>query len=267
MIRPATCLCMLLAAGSGLYLYQTKHQGLVLDHDIARIAQATDETRARIGVLRAEFALLNDPSRLQELAAAHLPQLAPLQPGQFTTMADLDARLPPVGAASAPDAAPDAGAAPLVAVPALAPVLAAVTAPAATLPIASTPAHTGMGQTAAAAPAPTATPAAAVAAWTAPAPAPAPVLVPATVAADVARPPPPRPRHPKPAAPALVARREPVAADPLLTQASAPGLVSPAASAAPTRLAAAPIGSALGMARLLGHGSGGAAWLPTGTAQ
>ncbi|WP_457831439.1 cell division protein FtsL, partial [Staphylococcus aureus] len=63
MIRPFTCICMLLAAGSGLFLYQAKHQGQMLDRQIEQIGHATDETRARIGVLRAEFALLNDPTR------------------------------------------------------------------------------------------------------------------------------------------------------------------------------------------------------------
>ncbi len=106
MIRPITCLAMLAAAGSGLYLYQAKHQAFVLDSQIAKVSGETAKLREHIAVLRAEYALLNDPSRLQDLASAHLPGLAPLAPGQFTTLAQLDQRLPPVGA-PAPSAAPN----------------------------------------------------------------------------------------------------------------------------------------------------------------
>jgi hypothetical protein len=99
---------MLLAAGSGLYLYQAKHHALMLDRKIDRILNQADAARERAGLLRAEYALLNDPSRLAELATQLLPDLQTTAPGQFTTMADLDRRLPPVG--PAPDiAAPDAG--------------------------------------------------------------------------------------------------------------------------------------------------------------
>lgn len=100
MIRPITCLAMLAAAGSGLYLYQAKHQGFVLDGRIARVTGETAKLREHIAVLRAEYALLNDPSRLQQLASAHLPDLAPMAPGQYTTLAQLDQRLPPVGPAA-----------------------------------------------------------------------------------------------------------------------------------------------------------------------
>lgn len=97
MIRPITCLAMLAAAASGLYLYQAKHQGFVLDKRIARVTGETAKLREHIAVLRAEYALLNDPSRLQDLATAHLPGLGPMAPGQYTTLAQLDQRLPPVG--------------------------------------------------------------------------------------------------------------------------------------------------------------------------
>ncbi len=115
MIRPVTCLTMLVAAGSGLYLYQAKHQGYVLDRQIEQVASAAGRIREHISVLRAEYALLNDPSRLQDLAGTHLPHLAPLAPGQFTSLAQLDQRLPPVAAPPASVAAPpDAPATPPV---------------------------------------------------------------------------------------------------------------------------------------------------------
>ena len=99
MIRPLSLLCVLLAAGSGLYLYQAKQHGRMLDQQIRETRELTERTRQRIEVLRADYTLLNDPSRLAELVGANLPDLKPTQPAQWTSMADLDKRLPPVGGA------------------------------------------------------------------------------------------------------------------------------------------------------------------------
>jgi hypothetical protein len=106
MIRPFTCVCMILAAGSGLYVYQTKHRSQMLDREIARTLKSIDTTRERIGVLRGEWALLNEPERLAELARGHLA-LQTLSPTQFVSLADLGARLPaplPAGSTTVPPA-------------------------------------------------------------------------------------------------------------------------------------------------------------------
>jgi hypothetical protein len=95
MIRPITCICFLLASGSGLYLYQAKHRVNLLDRQIEDTVQATDKLREQTRVLHAEWTLLNDPQRLQILAGQFLT-LKTVQPGQFTSMADLDGRLPQV---------------------------------------------------------------------------------------------------------------------------------------------------------------------------
>jgi len=95
MIRPITCICFLLACGSGLYLYQAKHRVQVLDRQIEATVQATEKLREQTRVLHAEWTLLNDPQRLQALADQFLT-LKTVQPSQFTSMADLDSRLPPV---------------------------------------------------------------------------------------------------------------------------------------------------------------------------
>ena len=96
MIRPITALCALAACASGLYLYQSKHRAHVLDSQIEDVIHQTAQLRARTRVLQAEWMVLNDPQRLQALAG-QLLTLKPMAPAQFTTMADLDARLPPVG--------------------------------------------------------------------------------------------------------------------------------------------------------------------------
>lgn len=101
MIRPVTSLTLILAASSGLYLYQVKHRTRLLDHRIAVTVEETASLRARSGVLQAEWALLNQPDRLGDLAERYLA-LRPLQPGQFVAAADLAAHLPPVAAAEDP---------------------------------------------------------------------------------------------------------------------------------------------------------------------
>jgi len=105
MIRPFTCVCFLLACGSGLYLYQAKHRVQVLDRKIEQTVHATDELREQSRVLHAEWTLQNDPQRLQTLADQFLT-LKTVTPGQFTSMADLDSRLPAVPPPPPPPAAP-----------------------------------------------------------------------------------------------------------------------------------------------------------------
>lgn len=93
MIRPFTLICMVSAFGAGLYLYQSKHHAQVLDREIMRTIKQTEATRERTGMLRAEWALLNEPDRLAELAKAHT-SLQTLKPTQFVALAELSTRLP-----------------------------------------------------------------------------------------------------------------------------------------------------------------------------
>ena len=101
MIRPFTVVCMLMAVGSGLYLYQCKHQAQVLDREIARTIKQTEAARERIGMLRAEWAQLNEPERVSELARAH-SGLQTARPAQFIAVADLSGKLPAALAATRP---------------------------------------------------------------------------------------------------------------------------------------------------------------------
>ena len=102
MIRPFTFVTMMLAAGSGLYLYQTKHQAQVLDREIARTMKTADTVRQRAGLMRAEYALLNDPARLAELSGQWLPELRNTAPAQYASWSDFDRRLPAIGAPPPP---------------------------------------------------------------------------------------------------------------------------------------------------------------------
>jgi hypothetical protein len=96
MIRPFTCLCLAAACGSGLYLYSEKHRTALLDKQISGVIHATEAARARTGLLRAEWALLNEPGHLQDMADRYLA-LKPMAPTQFVQISELAAHLPPPG--------------------------------------------------------------------------------------------------------------------------------------------------------------------------
>ncbi|PPQ26825.1 cell division protein FtsL [Rhodopila globiformis] len=94
MIRPITIATCLMACGSGLYLYQSKHEVQLLDRTIERTVHETAALREQSRLLVTEWTMLNDPERLRQLSDTYL-NLRPIAPTQFTSLADLDNRLPP----------------------------------------------------------------------------------------------------------------------------------------------------------------------------
>src|SRR5690348_6321601 len=94
MIRPITIATFLMACGSGLYLYQSKHEVQLLDRTIERTVHETAALREQSRLLVAEWTMLNDPERLRQLSDTYL-NLRSIAPTQFTSLADLDNRLPP----------------------------------------------------------------------------------------------------------------------------------------------------------------------------
>jgi len=93
MIRPLTLLTLCAAAGAGLWLYQVKHAAAQLDRELREVNRRTELARERTQVLRAEWALLNEPDRLRQVAQRHLP-LEPMAPTQFVRLGDVGGRLP-----------------------------------------------------------------------------------------------------------------------------------------------------------------------------
>ena len=93
MIRPLTIATCLLACGSGLYLYQSKHEVQLLDRTIERTVHDTAALREQSRLLAAEWTMLNDPERLRQFSDTYL-SLKTIAPSQFTSLADLDSRLP-----------------------------------------------------------------------------------------------------------------------------------------------------------------------------
>ncbi|MGD0102813.1 MAG: hypothetical protein ABSC06_02100 [Rhodopila sp.] len=93
MIRPLTIATCLLAFGSGLYLYESKHEVQVLDRTIERTVHDTSALREQSRLLAAEWTMLNDPERLRQFSDTYL-RLKTITPSQFTSIADLNSRLP-----------------------------------------------------------------------------------------------------------------------------------------------------------------------------
>jgi hypothetical protein len=83
-------LVLALLAASGLYTMKDQVQRREAELRGLEVAVAAE--RAALGRLRAEWAMLNQPSRIARLAAAYL-ELQPALPGQIVTVEDIPLRL------------------------------------------------------------------------------------------------------------------------------------------------------------------------------
>ncbi len=93
MIRPLTIATFLMACGSGLYLYQSKHEVQLLDRTIEKSVHDTAALREQSRLLAAEWTMLNDPERLRQFSDTFL-NLRTINPAQFTSLASLNDKLP-----------------------------------------------------------------------------------------------------------------------------------------------------------------------------
>ena len=94
MIRPFTIVTFMMACGSGLYLYQSKHEVQMLDKTINQAQRDISVLRDQSRLLANDWTMLNDPERLRKFSDMYL-SLKPTLPSQYASLADLDARLPP----------------------------------------------------------------------------------------------------------------------------------------------------------------------------
>lgn len=202
MSRILTLAAVGLAIGAAATLYQVKYEVRLLEREARELHRNVARERQSIQVLEAEWAFLNQPSRIQDLAERYL-DLKPLKPSQISTVERLPLR--PVNPAPEGEAAPD-------------PLIAAVTPtpakPAPGKPVATKPATAKPAATKPAAPAKPAT---------------------TTAAAAPAKPAPAKPETARPAAPT------PVATAPAKPAKPVPAPEAAARAAAPTRPAAPPI--------------------------
>lgn len=95
-MRPFLYLLTALAVMSlALWAYQENYKTQSALSEVEQLNRQIGETRAAIGVLRAEWAYLNRPDRLRELALLNFRdlQLVPLAPDQFVRADQI--RFPP----------------------------------------------------------------------------------------------------------------------------------------------------------------------------
>lgn len=105
----ATLFCICLAVAVGFGLFHVKYKVQALEEELVRLNRQIVHEQEQLHVLRAEWAYLNRPERLEDLNGRFL-RLGPATPAQMGRLADLPVRPVPQAADEAPDsAAPAAG--------------------------------------------------------------------------------------------------------------------------------------------------------------
>lgn len=84
-MRRPTLLFVFITAVVGLGLFQLKYQVMNLEKDHTRIRKNIRETKEAIHVLKAEWAHLNDPKRLQSLCERYLT-ITPIKGSQLVSL-------------------------------------------------------------------------------------------------------------------------------------------------------------------------------------
>ncbi len=101
MFRPLTVIAITAFCVVGWNVYRAEDSARHLDREARDIARKIDQARERTQVLRAEWALLNEPERLRQVAQKYLP-LETMQPTQFVRLGELDRRMPTAVAFAGP---------------------------------------------------------------------------------------------------------------------------------------------------------------------
>lgn len=105
MIRLSTLLWVALAGAVGFGLFQLKHEVQALEDEMFRLNRSIVAEQQAVHVLKAEWSYINQPQRLQALAARHL-DLQPMKPAQLGSIADLPVRGDAPTAVAGPPAKP-----------------------------------------------------------------------------------------------------------------------------------------------------------------
>jgi hypothetical protein len=88
MIRRSTIIVGGLSIVIGFALFKTKYAVMALEQQHQQVKKGIQETKEALHVLRAEWAHLNDPSRLQTLAQKYL-DIAPIGSTQYVSFDDV----------------------------------------------------------------------------------------------------------------------------------------------------------------------------------
>lgn len=90
-MRFTTLIAAILVVVLGYWAYHQTIQTQMADREVNRLQQQIAHERERLGVLRAEWAYLNRPDRLRDLARFNFERLGllPLAPSQFGDVAQI----------------------------------------------------------------------------------------------------------------------------------------------------------------------------------
>lgn len=109
MIRVVQLALVMVAGAVCFWLYQTKERAMSVRADIVSYEKKIADAHKAIALLRAEWATLNQPARLQALIGRYQARfkLVPLSPERMILWKDVPGRLPVVPRAPADNAATD----------------------------------------------------------------------------------------------------------------------------------------------------------------
>ncbi|HWL79933.1 MAG TPA: hypothetical protein VNR89_03190 [Roseomonas sp.] len=93
MFRPLTVVAITAFSLVGWHVYRSEEAATHLDRELRDVTRRIEAARERTQVLKAEWAMLNEPERLRQMAQKHLP-LDTMTPSQFLRLTDLERRLP-----------------------------------------------------------------------------------------------------------------------------------------------------------------------------
>ena len=94
MIRALQVISVLAAAGAAVFVFQIKYRAEAVADEAADLQRSLDQENETLSLLQAEWSLLIQPARVQDLVQRHaeLLQLTPLDPGQITKLENLPMR-------------------------------------------------------------------------------------------------------------------------------------------------------------------------------
>jgi hypothetical protein len=94
MIRWLQVISVVAAAGAAVFVFQIKYRAEAVAEQAAELQRTLDQENETVSLLKAEWSLLIQPARVQELVERHAQRLglAPLDPAQITKLENLPMR-------------------------------------------------------------------------------------------------------------------------------------------------------------------------------